>query len=286
MVVLWHFDKLIMQGKLIKNSIVQGGITILAFLVIWFSLSQINWIGIAKINQLSAQAEQKIGDIIWEMQTRAENELTDIEFTKPVDSILNHICKKNSIDRNKLKIHVFQNDEVNAFAMPNGHIVLYSGLILNTNNSDELTGVICHELAHIQLNHVMKKLIQEIGFSVLISTTTGNRNTEIIKKTLKTLSSTAFDRSQERDADLKAVDYMIKSNVDPKPFANFLFKLADEEHEMEKYLTWISTHPDSKERAESIIDYSKTFEINKQSILQQQTWMKLKENLKKVTQID
>ena len=170
-------------------------------------------------------------------------------------------------------------DEINAFALPSGHLIVYSGLIINSDNQEELIGVICHEIAHIELNHVMKKLVKEIGLSVLISITTGNGGSEIIKETAKILSSTAFDRSLEKEADIKAVDYLVNAKVNPEPFANFLYKLSNKEHDATEYLTWISTHPDLKERAKYIIEYSKNKLTDYEPILSIETWEKLKVEL-------
>lgn len=94
------------------------------------------------------------------------------------------------------------------------------------------------------------------------------------------LSSSAFDRNLEKEADIKAVDYMLNANVNPEPFADFLYKLSETEHESTKYLTWISTHPDSKERAEYIIEYSKAKGTEFKPILTNETWGKLKITLK------
>ena len=110
--------------------------------------------------------------------------------------------------------------------------------------------------------------------------TTGNGGTEVIKETAKMLSSSAFDRNLEKEADIKAVDYLTNAKVNPEPFANFLYKLSDKEHEATKYLTWISTHPDSKERAEYIVRYIKGKMSDYKPILSNETWDKLKEELK------
>ena len=171
-------------------------------------------------------------------------------------------------------------DEINAFALPNWHLIIYSGLIHNSDNQEEFTGVISHEIAHIELNHVMKKLVKEIGLSVLISMTTGNGGAEIIKETAKMLSSSAFDRNLEKEADIKAVDYLTTAKVNTEPFANFLYKLSDKEHEAPKYLTWISTHPDSRERAAYIVEYNKDKLTDYKPILSNETWEKFKVKLK------
>ena len=50
----------------------------------------------------------------------------------------------------------------------------------------------------------MKKLIQEIGLSVLISVTVGNTGSEVLSEITHLLSSTAYGRTIEKEADLKA----------------------------------------------------------------------------------
>ena len=263
-----------------KKPIIQGLITILLFFGTWYTLTQIDWMKIFKVQQVTDKTEQKLGELFWEVFKKSEKEIKNTHVVNSVDSIVTHICKANKIDRSKLKIHVLDKDDINAFALPNGHLIIYSGLILDSDNQEELAGVICHEIAHIELNHVMKKLVKEIGLSVLISMTTGNSGAEVIKETAKMLSSSAFDRSLEKEADIKAVDYLVNANINPEPFANFLYKLSDTEHEAIKYLTWISTHPDSQDRAEYIIKYSKGKETEYKPILSNETWDKLKAALK------
>ncbi|MFV0248603.1 MAG: M48 family metallopeptidase [Tenacibaculum sp.] len=263
-----------------RKIVIQGTLTILLFIGIWFALTQINWIKVFKVQNITDKTEQKLGELILEVLKKTEKENKNTYVAKSIDSILTRICKANNIDKKTLKIHVFDKDNINAFALPNGHLIIYSGLVLNSDNQGELAGVICHEIAHIKLNHVIKKLIKEIGLSVLISITTGSGATEVIKKIAKILSSSAFDRSLEKEADLKAVDYMIEAKIDPESFANFLYKLSSKEHEAVKYLSWINTHPDSKKRAAYIIDYSKDKATSYKPILSIQTWNRLKEELK------
>lgn len=262
-----------------KKTIIQGLIIILLFGGTWYTLTQINWMKIFKVHQVTNKTEEKLGELFWEVYKNSEKEIKNTHVVNSIDSIVAHICKSNKIDKKSIQFHVLNKDEVNAFALPNGHLIIYSGLINSSENQDELTGVICHEIAHIQLNHVMKTLVKEIGLSVLISMTTGNGEAEIIKETAKMLSSTAFDRNLEKEADIKAVDYLTTANVNPAPFANFLYKLSDIETDVTRYLSWISTHPDSKERAEYIVEYSKDKPTNYEPIITIDTWEKLKEAL-------
>lgn len=263
-----------------KKLITQGFIGVFFFFSIWFSLTQIDWVSIFKIQKITDKTEQKLGNIFWEIIEKSEKENKTPLVVKSIDSIVNRICLANKIDRKSIKVHVIEKEEINAFALPNGHLVIYTALISNSDKPEELSGVICHEIAHIELNHVVKKLVKEVGLSALISITTGNGNTEMIRRTLKLLSSSAFDRTLEKDADIQAVNYLVSAKINPEPFADFLYKLADQTDEATKYLTWISTHPESKERAEYIIEYSKDKKTDYEKVLSLKTWNELKEELK------
>jgi beta-barrel assembly-enhancing protease len=262
-----------------KKVIIQGVITIVVFFGAWFALSQIDWVRIFKVQKITNRTEEKLGDLFWEIFQKSEKENQNPLLLSSLDSMVTKICSANKIERKQIKVHILDRDEINAFALPNGHLIVYTGLILESDNPEELSGVICHELAHIQLNHVMKKLVKEVGISVLVSMTTGNSGSQIIKEAAKLLSSSAFDRSLEKDADIKAVDFLVRANINPEPFANFLYRISDKKNETTNYLTWISTHPEPKERAEYIVGYSIDKEIAWEPVLYMETWKQLKEIL-------
>jgi len=259
-----------------KKAIIQGVVTISIFLGCWFVLSRVDWLKIFRVQQITEETEQKIGDLFWGVFEKSEEEIKDVQVINSIDKLVTHICKANKIDRSKLKIHVLKKDDINAFALPGGHLVIFSGLIKNSDNQEQLAGVIGHEIAHIELNHVVKKLVKEMGLSVIISMTTGPGGAEGIKQAAKMLSSSAFDRGLEKEADIHAVDYLLAAKINPEPFADFLFKISKKESEASKYMTWVSTHPDSRERAEYIIEYSSDKKTAFSSVLHRDSWEKLK----------
>lgn len=264
-----------------KKVLFQGVISVVLFFSIWFVLNQIDWMNLLRVQKATDYTEEQIGTIFSKIY---KNESIDNQFViNSVDSVLVRICTKNKIDREKIQMHVVTSDDVNAFALPGHNLVVNKGLLLACDNQEELAGVLGHEIAHIELNHVMQKVIKEIGLSVLISITTGERGPEGIQEIAKQISSTAFDRSLEEAADIMAVDYLITANIDPEPFAEFLYKLSDRDHEITKYLSWVSTHPDSKDRSIYIIEESKKREIKSESILSNSTWNKLQHRLHEIS---
>jgi predicted Zn-dependent protease len=158
-------------------------------------------------------------------------------------------------------------------------LVLYTGLILATENEAELCSVLSHEIAHMELKHVMKKLLKEVGLTILVSITTGNESAGKGKEILQLLTSSAYDRNLEKEADMQAIDYLKRAKINPEHFANFLFKLAENESNSIKYLNWVSTHPNSEERAKYIVSNIGKAQYPNIPILSKQTWDKLKSYL-------
>lgn len=252
-------------------------LTIVAiFLLLWTGLSKINWRKKLNIDALNKNTEQKIGDLFWQSISSAETVITTKSATQPLDTLLQVICDANEIDFKKLQIHIIEKDEINAFALPNNHLIVYTGLIKNCNNEAALLGVLGHEVAHIEKKHIFKKLVKEIGLAALISMTTNGSNNKAIKKAVELLTSSSYDRTLESEADITSVDYLIKSNINPEPFADFLYQMSTDENDIPKQIYWISTHPESKKRAEAIIDYIKNKTLVKKNILTPDNWTNFK----------
>lgn len=219
---------------------------------VYLLVSRVNWMKLFRIEKMTDALEQKLGDMVWSgMEEQSIEEGKDFNN---VDKLITSLCKANGIESDKIKLHIIPDSEINAFALPDRHMVVHTGLINSVKSDDELSGVLAHEIAHMELSHVMKKLLKQMGYSVLISITTGDAGGGAIKELLGMLSSTAYDRKLEKDADLKAVEYLKNTGISPNGFADFLYRLGDKDGSLGN-LSWISTHPDSKERAKYIREY-------------------------------
>jgi beta-barrel assembly-enhancing protease len=224
------------------------------FFGVWRILSQVDFTGHLNIAQFSKDNERKIGDFI--VQTmRRENEGPDVNAAREfAEKIKVRICKANSIDDATIQLYVLSKDEVNAFALPGRHLIIYSGLIRRCRNPEEISGVIAHEIAHMERGHVTKKLVREVGLSMLMTMAGGDAPGEIGRQVLKVLSSTAFDRDQENEADSDAVHMMAKAGIDPEHLANFLFRLSQEQKGFISGFKWLNTHPNSQDRSSMILN--------------------------------
>ena len=254
---------------------------IAAFSITYLVLLQVDWMTLLNVEKVSESTEKKLGELYWEIFKQTEAEICDDEVVMPIDSLLSRICTSNNIDKNKIKLHILNVSDINAFALPDNHLILFSGLIEACEKESELAAVLAHEIAHMELRHIMKKLIAEVGLSVLLSSSNDHvAGSELSKEVAKMLSTSAYSRNMEKEADLKGIDYMISANINPEGMAEFFFMLSSFEPEATKQLAWVSSHSESGERAKYILDYIKNKEIFTRLVLTMQSWENLKSAIK------
>jgi len=256
-----------------ERIVVQAFVSIALFAGTFFCFSLVNWMSV--FNYPSFTLERLLGDAYEKFYLEQQNQITEDTVMTSLNDLLSHICKENNIDDSTIKIYCLKNEDVNAFAFPNRRLVVYSGLLNACEDETELAGVMAHELAHIEEKHVMKLLLKEVGLQILLSQALGG-NGEIIKQTGKTLSSSAYNRSLERKADALAVTYLQKADISTAGIANLFSRLAEKEDNV-FFATWISTHPELKERVQTVQKLSENKETNYKKILSDEQWQKIKE---------
>lgn len=265
-----------MIGRLIFRGLAVFGV----FFISWLLLAQINWIGVFNFlpnnSKYLHKIEEKLGEVTLADFKRYNSELENVFVSKTIDSIVTKICTANGIVKDSLNVYIFSNSEVNAFALPDNQMVIYTGLIQKTENPEALAGVIAHELAHIQKGHVMQSLKKEIGLGVLFTVLTGQSDYTLISEISKMLVSSSFSRKMEKEADLLGVEYLINAQIDPVPFADLTSNLNDIEF---KALKWINSHPMSEERSKYIMKVVDNKDFTFRKLVHTSTWEKIKEQI-------
>lgn len=239
------------RGVNIAQFTVKALILIILISGSYWGLKQLPWVETLKVDEFTAKKKEQLGNIILKA-----HRLNNREITGPIHPVIKKIkddlCIANNIDTSSITLHVFADEVVNAFTIPGNHILINTGLIKFCKDPDMLAGVIAHEIGHIQNDHISKKLSKEIGIATLASLAGGSQNSGLIREIIKTLTSKKFDRDYEKEADASALQYLHIANIDPMPLADFFDKISDNGTPITEALTWVSTHPEPKERAIAI----------------------------------
>jgi beta-barrel assembly-enhancing protease len=259
------------MGKLLR----QLAISLLILGAAWYGLSRFDFRKNLKIETLSQQQEEKLSDLIISTVRLDSKELETDTIKAVLQEMMQRLCDSNGLDAKKYQLLVFEQFDPNAFAIPGNTIILHSSMITFAETPEELLGVIAHEIGHIEKNHIMQRLAREIGFSILLTMAGGNSTGDINRQVLKVLGSSAYDREQEKEADLFAVEAMAKANMDPEHLANLFARFHEESPGSFWIFDKISSHPNSMDRASYILETRKEMKI-KTSPLLDADWEELK----------
>jgi hypothetical protein len=85
----------------------------------------------------------------------------DSRFQTMIDSILHEVVINNPAIPTDLKFYVSRNNTLNAASLGNKCFTVNLGAFYLSQNEDQLTAIICHEIAHYLLNHVLKDIQHE-----------------------------------------------------------------------------------------------------------------------------
>jgi putative metalloprotease len=159
-----------------------------------------------------------------------------------------------------LDFKVYLVEDINAFAMADGTVRVYSGL-MDILTDDEIRFVIGHEVGHVKLGH-SKKAAQVAYASSGVqkgAAAAGGKVGALSQSQLgnfaNKLVNSQFSQSQETDADTYAVKFMKRHGWDPKAGIGVMKKFQQMEAEAGgSGHSVFSSHPASDDREEHIRD--------------------------------
>ncbi len=137
----------------------------------------------------------------------------------------------------------------NAFALPSGDIVITDALAALYKTDLEIAGVFAHEIAHAYLRHGVKSIIQNAGVFILLSLLLGDFTamSSTVAVLPVVLAESGYSRIFEKEADLFAGEYLVKTSGNCKPYIRILERLSEKSDFPEMPL-YLSTHPPVKDR--------------------------------------
>lgn len=160
------------------------------------------------------------------------------------------------------ELAIFEQEAINAFAMPGGKIGVLSGILKVTENQDQLATVIGHEIAHVTAGHSSSRAgrddLTRVGINAAAIILGGGYSgaTYTAQQALAAGAqfgiSLPYKRGQESEADVIGLEYMAKAGFDPRESVPLWQRMdAGAENRPAEFL---STHPASETRIENLIN--------------------------------
>jgi Zn-dependent protease with chaperone function len=148
---------------------------------------------------------------------------------KELDDLFNQYLPV--IDEFDFKLHFRNGGDIgaNAFALPDGSVIITDQLIELAESNDEILSVLLHEIGHVIHRHALRRVIESTSTSFLFVWLTGDVEmaTDWLAVLPALLIQSKYSRIHEREADTYALAQMESHKIDPIHFSTFMQKLAE-----------------------------------------------------------
>ncbi|MCF8304774.1 MAG: M48 family metalloprotease [Bacteroidales bacterium] len=179
-----------------------------------------------------------------------------------VEEFMRRKGRSNELKNYGWEFNVVQKDQVNAWCMPGGKVVVYTGILPLTEDKSGLAVVMGHEIAHAIANHGNERMSQQLaitlgGLTLRYAMREEPEKTRQIFMTAygvgSALGTLAYSRKHEYEADKLGMVFMALAGYHPKRAISFWKKMAEKGGPNPP--EFISTHPSDENRVEALREY-------------------------------
>ena len=245
-----HLDRAAEQVRRARHShrLLWGSVLGVVFglgLLLWFGTDlMVEW-AVAKI---PIEWEQKLGETVYQDFLSKETVLKEGPAVSAVQEMTQRLTEKIPHNPYKFQISVVQSPVVNAFALPGGYVVVFTGLMTKAESGEEVAGVLSHELNHVLQRHGLERMVKMLGLAAVVGIVLGDQQglTGLAKQVGMELVTLKFGRAQETEADVTGIRLLSDARIAPDGMIRFFERLSEKDKERVEVF---STHPMSAARA-------------------------------------
>lgn len=176
-----------------------------------------------------------------------------------------------------LTVRVLDNPVVNAFALPGGQIVIFRGLLRDSDSPEALAGVLAHEIGHVVARDPTRLTLRSAGTAGVIGLLLGDFTGATVTVALsEALLRSGYQREAEAAADTYAAKLLAREGLPTTPLAGFFLKLKGEKGDGAPALSHLSSHPDLDGRAAAMRAADTIGDAPYEPALSDQDWVALR----------
>lgn len=220
--------------------------------------SQLLLVSSAQLEQMAAQSYQRLRN-----EAERKGVLNkDAALLQRIRAIAARIQPQTAVFRPdapgwKWEVNLIGSDELNAFCMPGGKIVFYSGLVKGLSLSDdEIAVVMGHEVAHALREHSREQVSQALAAQTAIDIGAsifglGQGAAELASIGYEALVATRFSRTDEKEADRIGLELAARAGYDPRTGVTLWQKMMAKSGGTSPP-EFLSSHPADAKRIEEV----------------------------------
>jgi predicted Zn-dependent protease len=203
------------------------------------------------VDRIPLEWEQRLGQSAYQDFLLQQTVLKEGPSVAAVQEISQRLIEQIPNNPYAFEISVVKNDVVNAFALPGGYVVVFTGLLEQAQSGEEVAGVLSHEFNHVLQRHGLERIVRQLGVVAVLGIVLGDQQglAGVMKQVGAEMLSLKFGRTQETEADVKGLRLLQRARIDPSGMIAFFQRMSTKE---QGRVEWLSSHPMSAARAERL----------------------------------
>ena len=225
-----------------------GGVILATVMGFWFGSDLLVELAVSRI---PVEWEEKLGESAYRDFLSHQEVMTEGPAVTALGEMTHRLTEQIPNSPYKFEVTVVKSDVINAFALPGGYVVVFTGLMKKAESGEEVAGVLSHELNHVLQRHGLERIVKNLGLMTVAAIIFGNHQglVGMMKQLGVELFTLKFGREQETEADLTGLQLLQRAKIDPSGMIRFFERLSEKD---EGRMEWLSTHPMSTARAERL----------------------------------
>ena len=206
----------------------------------------------SNFNLISLEEEWKLGQQLSQdiaRQVRLNNDPTANAY---ITQLGQRIVAQSPMANMPWQFHIVEDESINAFAIPGGHVYIHTGLINASDNAAELASVMGHEISHVVARHSTEQISRQYGIEILGGLILGQNPGALQQLAAQIVAGGAlarYSREAEDEADKLGLQYMNAAGYNPRGMVTMFQKLlAANRARPGAVEQFFSTHPLTEDR--------------------------------------
>ena len=207
---------------------VVGGVILATVLGLWFGSDLLVEIAVSRI---PVEWEQKLGESAYRDFLSHQEVMKEGSAAAALGEMTHRLTEQIQNNPYKFEVTVVKSDVINAFALPGGYVVVFTGLMKKAESGEEVAGVLSHELNHVLQRHGLERIVKSLGLMTVVAIVLGNQQglVGMMKQLGVELFTLKFGREQETEADLTGLQLLQRAKIDPSGMIRFFERLSEKD---------------------------------------------------------
>ena len=229
-------------------------------------------LGDPTLKDFSTAEEKKLGLMFYRTLKNNLTFIDDPQLDYYIKNLGQRLASHSDAASNNFKFFILDSPVINAFAGPDAHIGINSGLFLESTNESQLASVIAHEISHVSQRH-LARAINESGNSAIATFATvlaaillGSQDPQVTQAVLYSGLAGAqqnainFTRSNEYEADRIGIGILANAGINPQGMVDFFSTLLSKSGD--GGIEYLRTHPLNTNRVSEAQDRIKKIQLS------------------------